>query len=445
MSPKRLYIKTFGCQMNVHDSERISGLLKNEGYALTYVPEDADMIIVNSCSIREKSEQKAYSDLGRFAMLKRDKPGLILGMAGCVAQQEGEKVLKRFKGLDLVFGSSNIENIPVMLETITLKPQPVVMVQEPPGPPKTTPAVRPDRIRAWVSIMEGCDRHCAFCVVPTTRGRERSRPSGDILEEVRHLAGAGYKEITLLGQTVNSYGKTRGEELDFPDLLRDLNAIDGIERIRYMSPHPCDMTDRLIEAHADLSKLCEFLHLPLQSGSNSVLARMKRGYTVEEYRAIIDRVRSFVPDMAFSTDIIIGFPGETEDDFKRTLDLVEEIEFDNVFYFNYSSRPNTPAIHLADHLSEEVKNDRFGKLSDLEKRLARVRNQRLVGRVLEVLVEGPSKRDRSRWTGRTRSNRLVHFKAPSGLAGALVQVRVTSAGNTSLEGEWLEATAGRSC
>ncbi|MBI3811924.1 MAG: tRNA (N6-isopentenyl adenosine(37)-C2)-methylthiotransferase MiaB [Nitrospirae bacterium] len=438
MSSKRLYIKTFGCQMNVHDSERISGLLREEGYRLTEKPDEADMIIVNTCNIREKSEQKAYSDLGRFAMLKRDRPGLILGMAGCVAQKDGEKVLKRYKGLDLVFGSSNIENVPQMLRTITLTARPVVMVEEPPGPPKTTPADRKDRIRAWVSIMEGCDRHCAFCVVPVTRGRERSRLSAEIVQEVSHLAEAGYKEITLLGQTVNSYGKNLDEGLDFADLLRMLDAVDGIERIRFMSPHPSDMTPKLIETMAELPKVCEFLHLPLQSGSDDVLKRMGRGYTLNEYRRTIGYFRRLVPDMAFSTDIIIGFPGESEDDFQKTLDAVAEFDYDNVYYFPYSQRPNTPAAQWEGQIPDEVKNARFARLSALEKALAREKNQRLIGGVQEVLVEDRSKRDQAKLTGRTRSNKLVHFEGPDREIGRLIPVRITSASATFLEGVGLQ-------
>ncbi|MBI3611094.1 MAG: tRNA (N6-isopentenyl adenosine(37)-C2)-methylthiotransferase MiaB [Nitrospirae bacterium] len=438
MSTKRLYIKTFGCQMNVHDSERIGGLLRDEGYRLTEKPDEADMIIVNTCNIREKSEQKAYSDLGRFAMLKRDKPDLILGMAGCVAQKDGEKVLKRYKGLDLVFGSSNIENVPQMLQTITLNAQPVVMVLEPPGPPKTTPADRKDRVRAWVSIMEGCDRHCAFCVVPMTRGRERSRLSAEIVQEVSHLAEAGYKEITLLGQTVNSYGKSLEEGVDFADLLRMLNAVDGIERIRFMSPHPSDMNPKLIETMAELPKICEFLHLPLQSGSDAVLKRMGRGYTLNEYRPIVERLRRLVPDMAFSTDIIIGFPGETEDDFKKTLDAVAEFEYDNVYYFHYSQRPNTPAAQWEDQIPDEVKDARFARLSALEKALAREKNRRLIDTVQEVLVEGRSKRDRAKLTGRTRSNKLVHFEGDDREIGCLINVRITFASSTYLEGMRIE-------
>jgi tRNA-2-methylthio-N6-dimethylallyladenosine synthase len=433
MPDKRLYVKTFGCQMNVHDSERIAGLLRNEGYRLTEKPEEADMIIVNTCNIREKSEQKAYSDLGRFAMLKRDKPKLILGMAGCVAQKDGGKVLKRYKSLDLVFGSSNIENIPQMLQTLTKKAQSVVMVLEPPGPPKTTPAIRKDRVRAWVSIMEGCDRHCAFCVVPMTRGRERSRPSGEIVQEVSHLAEAGYKEITLLGQTVNSYGKNLDEGLDFADLLRLLNAVDGIERIRFMSPHPNDMTPKLIEAMAELPKVCEFLHLPLQSGSDAVLERMGRGYTLNEYRQTLERFRRLVPEMAYSTDIIIGFPGETEEDFQKSLDAVAEFEYDNVYYFPYSRRPKTPASQWEDQIPDEVKDARFARLSALEKALARKKNERLIGTLQEILVEARSKRDPEKLTGRTRSNKLVHFEGSDHEVGRFVTVQITSATSTYLE------------
>lgn len=391
------------------------------------------MIIVNSCSIREKSEQKAYSDLGRFADLKRRKPGLILGMAGCVAQQEGEAVLKRFKGLNLVFGSSNIENVPQMLRTITGDPRPVVMVCEPPGPPKTTPAERKDTVRAWVSIMEGCDRHCAFCVVPTTRGRERSRPSAEVVQEVRHLAESGYREITLLGQTVNSYGKNLGEGVEFADLIRMLNAVEGIERIRFMSPHPSDMTPRLIETMAELPKVCEFLHLPVQSGSDAVLSRMGRGYTLGEYRRTISYLRGRIPGIALSTDIIVGFPGETEEDFQKTLDAVAEFEFDNVYSFNYSPRPNTPALRMEDAVPESVKEERFKRLAVLERRLAREKNQALVGGLQEVLVESRSKRDRSKMTGRTRSNKIVHFDGDEREMGLLLDLKIVSASATCLE------------
>jgi tRNA-2-methylthio-N6-dimethylallyladenosine synthase len=321
-----------------------------------------------------------------------------------------------------------------MIQTITFNSQPVVMVQEPPGPPRTTPADRKDRVRAWVSIMEGCDRQCAFCVVPTTRGRERSRPSAEIVQEVMHLAAAGYKEITLLGQTVNSYGKNLGEGVDFADLLTKLNAVDGIERIRFESPHPCDMTTKLIEAMAGLPKVCEYLHLPLQSGSDAVLEQMGRGYTLDQYRQIIERTRRLVPAMAFSTDIIIGFPGETEDDFEKTLGAVAEFEFDNVFYFNYSRRPNTPAVRFEDQVPKQVQEARFHQLSTLEKSLARQKNQALIGSFQEVLVEGRSKRDLAKFTGRTRSNKLVHFEGDDDETGRLLNLRIASAGSTCLEG-----------
>ncbi|HEY5595275.1 MAG TPA: tRNA (N6-isopentenyl adenosine(37)-C2)-methylthiotransferase MiaB, partial [Nitrospiria bacterium] len=280
----------------------------------------------------------------------------------------------------------------------------------------------------------GCDRHCAFCVVPTTRGRERSRPSADVVHEVTHLAEAGYKEITLLGQTVNSYGKSLDEGVDFADLLRMLNAVDGIERIRFMSPHPSDMTPKLIETMAELPKVCEYLHLPLQSGSDAVLDRMNRGYTLNEYRPIVERMRRLVPEMAFSTDIIVGFPGETDEDFKKTLDAVEEFEYDNVFYFNYSRRPSTPAVHLEDQVPEEVKEVRFQQLSALEKRMAKKKNQSWIGTVQEVLVEGRSKRNPARLTGRTRTNKLVHFEGADHEIGRLIDVRMTHASSTFLEG-----------
>ncbi len=420
--------------MNVHDSERISGLLENEGYRLTDAPEEADMIVVNTCSIREKAEQKGYSDLGRFAKLKKSKPELIIASAGCVSQQEGKSMLRRQPGLDLVFGSSNIPSVGSLVQTLSREPVPVVRVEEPAGPPESTPAIRKDTVRAWVSIMEGCDRRCSFCVVPTTRGSERSRLASEILKEVHLLADQGYKEITLLGQTVNSYGKTGLEGVDFADLLTLLNDVGGIERIRYMTSHPCDMNSKLIDALARLPKVCEFFHLPVQSGSNSVLKRMERGYRIEEYMDVLSEARTRIPGIALSTDIIIGFPGETEADFDLTLQLVSSVEFDNIYYFNYSPRPNTTARVFPDPVSEEIKDSRFKKLRELERSIVSRKNEALVGSDQEVLVEGRSKREPYRLTGRTRTHKIVHFPGPDPLIGRLVSVKIEKATSSSLYG-----------
>lgn len=423
--------------MNVHDSERISGLLKKEGYRLCDTPEQADMIIVNTCSIRDKAEQKGYSDLGRFAKLKRKKPELILAAAGCLSQQEGATMVKRQPALDLVFGSSNIPNISEMLHTASLRPGPVVRVEEPKGAPVSTPAIRKDRVRAWVSIMEGCDRRCSFCVVPTTRGSERSRLSSEILNEVRGLAERGYREVTLLGQTVNSYGKTSCDGVDFADLLTLLNDVKGMERIRFMSPHPCDMTPKLIQAMADLPAVCEFLHLPVQSGSNSVLKRMKRGYTVEEYLETIRTVRNKIPGIVLSTDVIVGFPGETEEDFDRTLWLVEEVAYENIYYFNYSPRPNTSARDMDGTVAPSEQERRFQKLRTMEREMVGRKNAALVGSVQEILVEGRSRRAPYRMTGRTRTNKLVHFEGPEALIGKLVSVRIIKSSSSALYGTFV--------
>ncbi len=431
---KLLYIKTFGCQMNVHDSERISGLLTQEGYRLTDTPEQADMIVVNTCSIRDKAEQKGYSDLGRFSKLKRKKPDLILAAAGCLSQQEGARMVRRQPALDLVFGSSNIPNVSRMLHSLSLKPEPVVRIEEPGGGPVTTPAIRRDSVRAWVSIMEGCDRRCSFCVVPTTRGSERSRPSSEVLGEVRGLADGGYKEVTLLGQTVNSYGKTADDGIDFSDLLAMLDGVEGIERIRFMSPHPCDMSAKLIQAMANLPSICEFLHLPVQSGSNTVLKRMKRGYTKEEYLEIVRAVRENIPGIVLSTDVIVGFPGETEEDFDLTMRLVQEVGFENVYYFNYSPRPNTSAREMDGAVAASVQEMRFQKFRLMERALVGRKNAALIGTVQEVLVEGRSRRVPFRMTGRTRTHKLVHFEGPETLIGKLVSVRIQKSSPSALQG-----------
>ena len=436
---KRVYIKTFGCQMNEHDSERIAGLLRDQGFIRANSADEADLIVLNTCSIREKSEQKAFSELGRYVQLKQTRPNLRLALAGCVAQQEGAQSLKRFPGLDLVFGSSNIENIPAMIERHDRFQLPVLMTDEPVTPPKSTPAIRGDRIRAWVSIMEGCDRHCAFCVVPYTRGSERSRPSSDIVEEVRHLVANGYKEVTLLGQTVNSYGKSLNEGGDFAELLARLDAVPGLERIRFTSPHPCDMTPKAIDAMARLPKVCPHLHLPLQSASDRMLAAMARGYTFEAYCQIAARFRSAVPAGALTTDLIVGFPSETEADFEQTYQAVADLGFDHIYAFKYSRRPNTPAAVLADQIPEEVKDDRLRRLLELNRDASLNRNLKLVGTVTTLLIEGRSARNPTKLTGRTGSNKVAHVRGDDGLIGSLVHTRVTGATASYLDAELLEA------
>lgn len=421
--------------MNEHDSERMAGLLKFQGYTLTENPEEADIILVNTCSIRDKAEQKAYSKLGRYAGLKKARPDLIVGMAGCVAQQEGRKVFERYPWVDLVFGSANIPNLPEMIKIRQSGQLHVIKTEEPPGSPVTTPAVRSDQVRAWVNIMEGCDKHCAFCVVPMTRGRERSRPASEVLNEVSALGLQGYKEVTLLGQTVNSYGK--GTPVEFSDLLCMINDIPGIERIRFTTSHPVDLTPKLMRAMAMLPKVCEHLHLPLQSGSDRILDRMCRGYTLTDYQEKIRALRQMLPGVSITTDMIVGFPGESEEDFTQTLRAVEEIRCDAIFAFKYSPRPNTPAAAYPDQVPEEVKNRRLQELLALQKRISEELSERLVGTVQEVLVGAAGKRNPGQLMGRTRTHRVIRFCGSSQWTGQFMNVRVEKAYGPSLEGEVL--------
>jgi tRNA-2-methylthio-N6-dimethylallyladenosine synthase len=430
---KKVFIKTFGCQMNDHDSERMAGLLREEGYALTENPDEADLILVNTCSIRDKAEQKAYSELGRYAALKREKGELIVGMTGCVAQQEGEKVFRRYPWVDLALGSANIPNLPAMLDRRRGGELHVLGVETPPGPPPTVPAVRADRVRAWVTVMEGCDRRCAFCVVPATRGPERSRPADEIVREVRGLAGQGFREVTLLGQTVNSYGKGTGT--DFADLLRRLHDLPGIARIRFSTSHPADLSPKMTEAIAELPRVCNHLHLPLQSGSDAVLGRMKRNYTAGEYVEKIGRVRGRVPGIALTTDIIVGFPGEAAADFDQTLALVESVRYDSIYAFKYSPRPNTEAAGFGGAADEAEKDRRLQALLALQRRISGEKNRALLGTVREVLVESDSARTPGRLHGRTEGNRSVRFRGTPDLIGSLLGVRITEASVAGLEGE----------
>jgi tRNA-2-methylthio-N6-dimethylallyladenosine synthase len=430
---KKAFIRTFGCQMNDHDSERMAGLLKGQGYALTINPDEADLILVNTCTIREKAEQKGYSELGRYARLKKTRPEMIIGMAGCVAQQEGRKVLKRYPWVDLVFGSANIPHLPAMINEKLSASLPIIMDKEPVGPPPSVPAVRSDRVRAWVNIMEGCNKNCTFCVVPTTRGRERSRPADAVVNEVRDLGLNGYKEVTLLGQTVNSFGK--GTPVEFPDLLWLLNDLPGIERIRFTTSHPVDLTPKLMQAMNMLPKVCEHLHLPVQSGSDAILERMNRGYGMSEYIKKVNTLRRFLHNISLTTDIIVGFPGESNEDFEMTLKALQIIRFDAIFAFKYSPRPNTQAVSYPDPVPEDVKNTRLQKLMAVQKKISEEKTRDLVGTLQEVLVEATGKRDPGQMFGRTRYQRTVRFHGSPDWIGRLIPVRILKAYTTGLEGE----------
>src|SRR3990170_8614658 len=380
---KQLFIKTFGCQMNEHDTEKIAGILSNMGYSLTDSPDGADMIILNTCSVREKAEYKCYSDLGRLLELKKKNPDLLIGVGGCVAQQEGERIVQKAPYVDMVFGTDNIPDIPRLLEKKKGQRKGAVSTERRrkglvpqggtdlksvhfPSEVSSLPILRNHPVKAYVNIVDGCDKFCTYCVVPHTRGREKSRRPEDICREIRGLASAGYKEVTLLGQNVDSYGKDTGGHTDLADLLHRINDISGIMSIRFVTSHPADFSDNLINSMKRLPRVCEHLHLPLQSGSDAILERMKRNYTYPEYRDKIRRLREAIPDVAVTTDIITGFPGESEEDFDKTLDAIEEIQYDNIFAFKYSRRPYTAARLYDGQVPREVSEERLSRVRSEE-------------------------------------------------------------------------------
>jgi tRNA-2-methylthio-N6-dimethylallyladenosine synthase len=437
----KLHLITYGCQMNEYDSERVAGLLRQHDYALTDDEREADVVIVNTCAIREKAEDKVYSRLGQLRALKRQRPHLVIGVMGCVAQLQQGALLERAPGVDLVFGSPAIARVAELVERARRGERPVLETGEGPLAKITARPEAAPRLKAFVTVMEGCEKHCTFCVVPRTRGRERSHPPGAILAEVETLVARGCREVTLLGQTVNAYGRDLTPPTDFPALLERVAAIEGLARIRFTTSNPYNLTPRMIRAMRDVPKVCEFFHLPLQSGSNRILERMNRGYTRERYLELVGALRDAVPALALSTDLIVGFPGETEADFGQTLEMVERVGYDNVFAFRYSRRPGTPAADMPDQVPDDVKADRNRRLLDVAGAVAARRNRRLVGRRLEVLVDGMSRRDSGELTGRTRCNRVVNFDGRGRVAvGDLVRLHITDALPHSLRGT-LVATA----
>jgi tRNA-2-methylthio-N6-dimethylallyladenosine synthase len=431
----KLHLITYGCQMNEYDSERVAGLLRAQRYELTERESDADVIILNTCAIREKAEDKVFSKLGELRALKSRRPGLLVGVMGCMAQLHRAEIVRRAPTVDLVFGSPAIARVAELVEQVKRGQRPVVETGEAPLVKITAKPEGTSRLRSYVTVMEGCEKHCTFCVVPTTRGRQRSHPPSAILAEIRELAGEGCREVTLLGQTVEMYGRDLTPPTDLAALMGDISRIDGIERIRFTTSNPFNFTTRLIHAIRDLPKVCEYVHLPLQSGADRVLERMNRGYTVHGYLDLVAELRDAVPDVALSTDLIIGFPGETEDDFTATLDAVNRIGYDNVFAFRYSPRPGTPAATMPDQVPAAVKAERHGRLLALVGRMAAERSGRLAGRTVEVLVDGRSKKDATALQGRTRCNRVVNFEADAGIGvGDLVPVTITEVLPHSLRG-----------
>ncbi len=439
---KKVYIETYGCQMNEHDSEQMLRLLERYDYLKTENPEKADLILINTCSVREKPEHKVYSALGRYRRIK-ERRGTLIGVTGCVAQQEGDRLLERIPYLDLVLGTHAIPRLPELLQKIE-KERIRVSDTEFDLEGNYLKAILPQRpihqVKSYVTIMQGCNHFCSFCIVPYVRGREKSRPSQEIIGEVKCLAGMGVKEICLLGQNVNGYGKGVEGELSFSELLHLLNEIEGIERIRFTTSNPEDLSNELIDSFSKLEKLCEHIHLPFQSGSDRILKRMRRGYTKASYLDMVERLRKICPSIAITSDVIVGVPGEGEEDFEETLDLIRKVEFDELYSFKFSPRKGTLAAQFEDQIDEEIKGERLSILQRIQSEITLRKNQSYEGRVVEVLVEGQSKQNPKEVTGRTRSNKVVNFKGELTSIGRLVSLRITQALPHSLRGEIIPPT-----
>jgi tRNA-2-methylthio-N6-dimethylallyladenosine synthase len=427
-----------GCQMNEYDSDQVGQLLQHRDFLATADPKKADLIIINTCAVRAKPEQKAYSLLGRMIALKKRNPRLIVGIMGCIAQQRGSILLDRFPGLDFVLGTKEIGKLPEILNRLE---QGTKVFAADLSQMSTFPAVRSGyfagRVKSFVTIMEGCNNFCTYCVVPYVRGREVSRPPEDILNETTALVAQGVKDVTLLGQNVNSYRYGRDDGDGFPSLLRRANAIDGLQRIRFTTSHPKDLSDELIQCFSELEKLCPHVHLPFQAGSNRILKAMKRGYTREHYIRLTEKLRNTRPDVAITSDVMVGFPGETERDFEFTIDLVRRIEFDNLYSFKYSDRAGTRAEKMGPKISETEKASRLDALQNLQKAISLSKNKVLVGSTVQVLVEGPSKRE-NQMTGRTGTNKVTNFSCDIKALGSIINVSVKRCSPNSLWGETLD-------
>jgi tRNA-2-methylthio-N6-dimethylallyladenosine synthase len=430
---KTYYLRTFGCQMNEHDSERMAGMLEADGYAPVDRPEDAAVVLFNTCCIREKADERLYGNLGHVKAMKDARPGMRIVVGGCLAQKDKHVIQQRAPYVDVVLGTHNLASLPRLLREAEEGPT-LEILEQTEVFPSALPARRSSPWHAWVSISIGCNNSCTFCIVPAVRGKEVSRRLGDIVAEVEGLVDQGVTEVTLLGQNVNSYGRDLDGTPMFAPLLRALDEVDGLDRIRFTSPHPKDFRADTVAAMAECDSVCEHIHLPVQAGSDRVLKRMKRAYTRSRYLEKVEMVRAAIPDVAVTTDIIVGFPGETEDDFEQTLSLVEAARYDAAFTFQYSSRPMTEAATMDGHLPKEIVQERYDRLVALQESISLERNERDVGRVHEVVVEGPSKKDPARLTGRTRTNKLVHFEADDVEPGSVRRVRVTAAHPHFLDG-----------
>ncbi|NRT75767.1 tRNA (N6-isopentenyl adenosine(37)-C2)-methylthiotransferase MiaB [Clostridium beijerinckii] len=435
---KLFFIQTYGCQMNEEDSEKLSGMLKRMGYENTENRDEASIIIFNTCCVRENAENKVFGNLGALKKQKEKNPDLVIGICGCMMQQKGmaDDILKRFPYVNIIFGTHNSYKFPEYLNRVkTEGVQIKEIIDKETEIVEGIPIDRKSDIKGFVTIMYGCNNFCTYCIVPYVRGRERSRKPEDIVNEIKDMVTRGYKEVTLLGQNVNSYGKGLEENITFADLLRKVNEIEGLERIRFMTSHPKDLTLDVVYAIRDCDKVCEQIHLPVQSGSDRILKEMNRHYTKEQYITLAKKIRAEIPDVTFSTDIIVGFPGETEEDFSETLELAKEVRYDAAFTFIYSRRNHTPADKMENQIPDEIKHERFNRLVEIVNAGIAKGNKDAEGKTYEVLVEGYSKNDESKLTGRTRNGRLVNFEGGEDLIGKLVNVKIIKANSFSLIGE----------
>ncbi|MCI0183668.1 tRNA (N6-isopentenyl adenosine(37)-C2)-methylthiotransferase MiaB [Sulfoacidibacillus ferrooxidans] len=433
---KRYMIRTYGCQMNAHDTEVMAGLLETMGYEPTHDETLADLILFNTCAVRENAENKVFGEVGRVRPLKHLNPELLIGVCGCMPQEKAvqEKIQKTYPWIDLAFGTHNLHRLPELIETARASQETVLEVWD-----KAQyilddlPKARKDGIHAWVNIQYGCNKFCTYCIVPYTRGRERSRTLSSIVEEVKGLVDSGYKEITVLGQNVNDYGIDLGDA-DFSDLLRAVGGVDGVERVRFTTSNPWNFSDRVIAAIAETKTVCEHIHLPVQSGSNDVLRKMNRGYTREYYAKLVEKIRTAIPHVSLTTDLIVGFPTETEADFEQTLALVQEMSYDTAYTFIYSPRPGTPAARYEDPISAEIKKERLNRLMNLQNEISRMHNEKLLGHMVEVMIEGVSRTNEHVLAGRTRTNKIVLLDAPKELIHETVWVRIDGAQTWTLRG-----------
>ncbi|AWZ48484.1 tRNA (N6-isopentenyl adenosine(37)-C2)-methylthiotransferase MiaB [Clostridiaceae bacterium 14S0207] len=434
----KYYIETWGCQMNEEDSEKISGMLKLKKYEIVKDREEADLIVFNTCCVRENAEQKVFGHLGILKKLKEKKPSLVIAVCGCMVQQKGmaQEIAKKFPFVDILIGTHNSYKFSEYLNRVLGGERPIIDVWDKEGDiVEDVPVDRLSSIKAFVTIMYGCNNFCTYCIVPHVRGRERSRTPEDIEKEVKCLVESGYKEVTLLGQNVNSYGKGLEPHITFADLLRRLNNIEGLERIRFMTSHPKDLSDDVIDVIAECDKVCDHIHLPVQSGSSNILKKMNRHYTKEQYLELVKKIKERIPSASLTTDIIVGFPGETEEDFNDTLELIKEVRYDSAFTFLYSKRKGTPAYEYEEQITEKVKHERFDRLVAEVNEICEELNKEYLGREVKVLVEGVSKTDDSKLMGRTSTSKLVNFTGSKDSIGKVVNVKIIEARSFSLLGE----------